>query len=189
ATAHEMIAFIASNATIPKIFRPSVIYVADKRMGLTKKVVSTTAYQPLTAHNLNRRNIFWTRPASVGIAGVPRAQLIDMDECAVFFGSVNRRFGKSFRGVRLRVPGPYGHYLKNTLMLAINTTGLKHVRFSRDKGTAKLIFDDFIATLLPRLQPAGGPRTFMRDNLNAHYSDHAHNLILNAGHRLRARTP
>ncbi|KAJ1403329.1 hypothetical protein B484DRAFT_457564 [Ochromonadaceae sp. CCMP2298] len=118
ATAHEVIAFIASNATIPKIFRPSEIYMADKRLGLTKKVVSTTAYQALTAHNLARGNLFWTQPAPVGIAGVPRAQLIDMDECAVFIDSVNSRFGKSFRGVRLRDPGPYGHYVKYTLMLA-----------------------------------------------------------------------
>jgi transposase len=100
---------------------------------------------------------------------------------------VNRAHRKSVVGVRVRDASHYSRTDKWTLMLAIDAQGLAHVRLTKDIGTTKLIFDDFIRTLLPRLPPGGPPRTFIWDNLRAHYSDTAANMIYNAGHQVVPR--
>jgi hypothetical protein len=131
ATADEVIAFIAQNAVVKRIFSRQRIYEADARLGLTKKKVSVTAYQALTPHNQARRRLFWTAPPPVGIAGVPVACLIDMDECAIHLSCVNRGYGKSVVGVRVRDARHYQRTDKWTLMLAIDAQGLTHVRLTK----------------------------------------------------------
>jgi hypothetical protein len=189
ATADEAITFIAKNSVVTKIFDRGQIYDADKRLGLTKKKCSLTAFQALTPHNLARRRLYWTAPPPVGIAGVPLASLVDMDECAIHLNCANRTHGKSVIGVRVRDAGHYQRSDKWTLILAIDAQGFTHVRLTKDVGTTKLTFDEFIRTLLPRLPAAGGPRTLIWDNLSSHYSDVAATMIYNAGHQVVPRPP
>ncbi|KAJ1421712.1 hypothetical protein B484DRAFT_332588 [Ochromonadaceae sp. CCMP2298] len=126
-SADDVIAFIAQKSVQTKLFLRQQIYEADKRLGLTRKKMSVTAFQALTPHNLARRRLYWTAPAPVGIAGVPVANLIDMDEFAIHFSCVNRAHGKSVVGVRVRDTGHYSRTDKWTLMLAIDAQGLAHV--------------------------------------------------------------
>jgi hypothetical protein len=143
--------------------------------------------QALLPQNVVRRRAFWSQVPPLGIAGVSRHELIDIDECGLFLETCNRGEGKAFKGVRVREEGPYGHSQKWTLILAIDTAGFKHVRFSPDSGTTIPIFSQYILNLLARL-PAHGPhRLFMWDNLAAHFSPMVVNAIYAAGHRIVPR--
>ncbi|KAJ1423208.1 hypothetical protein B484DRAFT_331786 [Ochromonadaceae sp. CCMP2298] len=126
-SANEVIAFIVQKSVQTKIFSRQQIYEADKRLGLTRKRTSVTAYQALTPHNLARRRLYWTAPAPVRIAGVPVASLIDMDEYAIHLSCVNRAHGKSVVGVCMRDAGHYQRTDKWTLMLAIDAQGFTHI--------------------------------------------------------------
>lgn len=187
ASADEVRAYIANNAVVQHIFSRVDISIAETRIGLTHKRASTTAYQALTPRNILRRQLFWTRPPPLGVFGVPVAQLLDMDETAIFITSANRPYGKSFSTFRVRDAGPYGHTEKWTLILAVDASGFIHHRFNPVGGTTTATFDLFIEGLLQRLPAGGGMRTLMWDNLSSHFGDVTANRILTAGHRIVAR--
>ena len=70
ADADEIRAFIYSQSQDPKIvYSREDITKAGNAMGLTRKRSSTTAYQALTPQNIHRREVFWTNPYPIGIAG------------------------------------------------------------------------------------------------------------------------
>jgi hypothetical protein len=187
AQADEVRAYIAEHATVPRIFSRGDISLVEKRIGLTRKKASTTAYQALTPRNIARRQLFWTRPPPLGVFGVPVAQLLDMDETAIFITSANRAYGKSFSAFRVRDASPYGHTEKWTLILAIDAQGFIHHMFNPVGGTSTATFDLFIEGLLQRLPAGGGMRTLMWDNLSSHFGDMTANRIITAGHRIVAR--
>mmetsp|Transcript_3698 Transcript_3698/g.8392 ORF Transcript_3698/g.8392 Transcript_3698/m.8392 type:complete len:276 (+) Transcript_3698:488-1315(+) len=192
ATADEVSAFVAANVSPTIVFSRWHIYNADERLGLTSKRVSITASQAFTFEAQTRRRLFWTAPMPLGIFGVPLAELIDMDECALYVETVSRPTGKAYKGVRIRDSGPYKVGEKWTLILAVDAQGLIHAKFMRCPGTTKATFDDFIRTLLARLailQPHRPRRTFMWDNLSSHYSDTAHHMIFAAGSQAIPRPP
>ena len=62
AKADEIIAFIARNNSTGYIYSRVEITRAEKRLGFTRKVGSTTAWQALTPANVHRRQNFWTIP-------------------------------------------------------------------------------------------------------------------------------
>ncbi len=92
------------------LFSRQDISLAETIIQLTPKVVSTTALQAFEPHQQMRQQLFWTRGPPVGVWTVPVNDLVDLDECGFGFGVVNRTKGKSFNGVIIRNPGPYGHF-------------------------------------------------------------------------------
>jgi hypothetical protein len=58
--------------------------------------------------NVRKREIYWTMPYPLGIAGIRRRNIIDMDECGVYCKDADRRGGKAYVGVWVREPGLYG---------------------------------------------------------------------------------
>ncbi|KAJ1423016.1 hypothetical protein B484DRAFT_398828, partial [Ochromonadaceae sp. CCMP2298] len=131
ATADEVSAFVAANVSPTIVFSRWHIYNADERLGLTSKRVSITASQAFTFEAQTRRRLFWTAPMPLGIFGVPLAELIDMDECALYVETVSRPTGKAYKGVRIRDSGPYKVGEKWTLILAVDAQGLIHAKFMR----------------------------------------------------------
>jgi hypothetical protein len=85
--------------------------------------------------NLNKRHLFWTTPYPTGLFQVPRSQIIDVDECALYIQTANRKYGKPPSDVRVREPGPFKGYEKLTVICAIAPNGFKHIRISEDPGT------------------------------------------------------
>jgi len=131
AEAEEVAAFIAQNSANPVLYSRQDISRREIELGLTRKKGSTTAFQALTPYNLERRRQFWNSPFPIGVRGVPRQDLFDIDEAGLWLEKKNRAYGKSIPGVRVRAPGVYGHGEKWTLILAINCAGHKYFFFDK----------------------------------------------------------
>jgi len=71
------------------------------------KVTSTVAYQAFTERNLTCRRLFWTMPWLIGIHGIPRRLLIDVDEFGLHLNDANRKYGSAPQGLQIRKPGNY----------------------------------------------------------------------------------
>lgn len=118
-----------------------------------------------------------------------RAQLIDIDECGIYLKSANRKRGKAFKSVRVRAPGPYGHDIKWTLILAIDTNGYVNHEFEPRAGTSSETFAAFITDTAAQLPPGGHQRTFMWDNLTSHKTAETYLAVQQSGHRSLDRPP
>jgi DDE superfamily endonuclease len=187
ATADEMIRFLFDNNNQnPRLYSRKDIYVTDKILHLTRKRSSTTAHQALLPQNVARRQFFWLQ-----MRNVSRHVLIDIDECGIFLNSCNRSTGVAFSGVRVREEGPYGHDVKFTLIMAIDTSGFKHATFTQIVGTDAVTFYNFVLGILARLAQVVPfqPKMFMWDNLSSHLSPPLINAIYNAGHSIMNRPP
>ena len=88
-------------------YAPSQISQCEKRIGLTRKVGSTTAYQALLLRNKRKRWAYWNLPYPFGIADIRRQDLIDLDECGVELSTANRDIGKAYIGKRVNQAGLY----------------------------------------------------------------------------------
>lgn len=121
---HETNAFLWNSSPDPpgqrRLYSPSQISEAEDRLGLSMKVSSTTARQALLPINIQKRWNFWNLPYPLGIADINTADLIDLDEAAIFLETTNRKRGKSTIGTRCREVGNYGHSTKYTLTMAIS---------------------------------------------------------------------
>ena len=111
-TATEIIAFMARTsprAHITGLYNASAVSRAEAKLGLTRKKGSTTAYKAFTPANIIRRRLYWTEGWPYGVAGIPRRDLIDIDEAAFTLEQLaNRTYGKSPARFRVRAPGHYG---------------------------------------------------------------------------------
>ena len=96
----EVAAFIAEHTG--NIYKRNQISRRKKELGITRKRSSTEANQAFLPRNVLRRERFWTLPPPVGVAGVSRRFLIDIDECGLELDSTNRTHGSTFSGVRVR---------------------------------------------------------------------------------------
>jgi hypothetical protein len=103
ASLDEVRRFIYENSSNPIIFSRSDISLHETFLDVTTKVASTTAMQALLPHNVRRRNRFWNLPPPHGIRGVPRNDLIDIDECAIFLTRVNRGSSSSSSSIIVAV--------------------------------------------------------------------------------------
>ena len=113
ATADEVRAHVFRTVEPAKVLSRRQVYtIESEHLGLTRKRGSTTAFNALLPINLNKRRLFWTTPYPTGLFQVPRSQIIDVDECALYIQTANRSYGKAPSGVRVREPGPFKEYEK-----------------------------------------------------------------------------
>jgi len=176
-----------------RFYSPSQISEAEKRMGLTTKRGSTTAYQALLPINRQKRWIYWNMPYPFGIANIRRRDIFDLDECGVFVETASRGIGKSYIGLRVGQAGPYSKGEKWNLLLGISgdENGHRWRDIWLEGGTTNEKMINFIATILNDIGP-GTPerrRCFTMDNLNSHHCTQVSAMIYAAGHRLVFRAP
>lgn len=173
ATAAEVNAFLyrANYGSLVFHFKSSSqITEAEKRIGLTRKRGSTTAYQALLPINKDKRRIFWNLPYPFGIADIRRMDMIDLDECGTEVQSADRHIGKAYIGKRVQQSGPYQKSTKYNLLLAISGDGNNNWRW-RDiwtgEGTTGQRMIDFIQSILNAIGPGTPQRRycFIMDNL------------------------
>ena len=160
----------------------------EDRIGLSRKVGSTTAYQAFLPINLAKREIYWTMDYPAGITDIERRDIIDVDEAGIFLKIANRKYGKVSVGSRVRMGGQYGHSLKYTMTIVISGSehGERWMDFEQKAGTDIASFYDFIVPILDDIGP-GTPqrgRYFTMDNLLAHKHPVVVQAILAAGHRV-----
>lgn len=173
-----------------RLYSPSQITEAEDRLGLSRKVPSVTAFQALLPRNLAWRHDYWNMPYPLGIQGIPKDDIIDVDEAAIFLEMCVRSFAKVYIGKRSRLIGHYGHSRKYTLVMAISggPNGERWVEFVERPGTSITDFANFINQVLTSL-PAGTCKTFIMDNLTSHTNQLIRQLIHAAGHRVVFRAP
>ena len=188
AQADEVRRFIfENNLENPVIYSRVDITNVEKLLDMTRVRGSTTAHQALLPHNLLRRFMFWNRPPPVGVFGVNRNRLVDIDECGIFLTTANRNYGKCYKGLRVRESGPYGYDEKWTLILGVMADGFRHAWFRRVGGTNAIDFHRFVQEVIARLNRPDA--LFMWDNLTSHFSAPLILDIYQAGCELVPRAP
>ena len=95
-----------------------------KELGLVRKVGSTEARQASLPINLFKREQFWQMPPPFGVNGCERRRLIDIDKCGIELNRTNRKYGRTYSGIRVVKPGHYSCDTKLTLLLAVEAGDL-----------------------------------------------------------------
>ena len=179
-------------------YHPSQISRAEQMIGLSRKRGSTTAYQAYFPINLRKRWVYWNLAFPLGIGGIPRSRIIDLDECGLFVETANRPHGKSSIGFRVREEGPYSKSEKWTLMLAIcgedgtmNEPSRRWADVWTEGGTTIARMLDFMQHLLDAIGPATHDNfyVFTMDNLNSHKNVQVVGMIYLYGHGVVFRAP
>ena len=173
ATAAEVNAFLyrANYGNLHfRFYSSAQITEAEKRIHLTRKKGSTTAYQALLPINIQKRWAFWNLPYPYGIADIRRQDIIDLDECGVEVMSGDRSWGKAYVGKRVGQPGAYGKDTKINLLLAISGDGTNPSRWREywtGEGTTGVRMINFIRTIINQIGPGTANRRycFIMDNL------------------------
>ena len=172
----------------------SQLHRAEELLGLKRKAASTTADLAYTPGNLRKRELYWTMPPPLGMAGVPIADIIDIDEAGFKLEHTNRKFGKTVTALRCTDEGVYNHGKKINLLLAISGDPIHNMRWHEmwlEGGTTIVRFQAFIQRILNDLATNFPGRSFVftMDNLNVHKNPLILNAIHNAGHRYVFRSP
>lgn len=188
AQAAEIIAFIARESSDGALFTPSQVSRREKELGYTRKRGSTLANQALTPANIQKHQFYWSLPYPGGVVGIPRIQLIDIDEFGIWIEKANRVYGKVLVGRDLRENGKYGHGQKWTCKIGVKPGGQRWFEMSRDAGTTVESFDSFVFSIVSTL-PAAPQCTLLWDNLRSHHSVEVANTVRVSGHRILARPP
>lgn len=194
ATLKEIAAFLYTNTG--NLYSDQLISRRLKDLDVTRKKASTEAYQAFSPQALLRLQLFFTRPPPLGVYGVRRRKLIDMDEFGVAIQDCNRSPGFSHRSLRIRKPGHYCRDTKITVIMAIEPGNpelpahvdgsvenpRRRIRVRPYSGTTAADFASFCDQVCSELEQypaslAGQPgfqpdmdRVFMWDNLRSHLS-------------------
>jgi hypothetical protein len=182
----EIAAFIYDSGG--KIYERSQISKRLKELKMTKKKGSTEAYQAFTERNILKCRRFWSHPPPLGVVGIPRSRLIDVDECGFDISQTNRTSGHGHTTIRLRKPGHYSRDTKLTIIMAVeagdptippNVYGStahprRWIRIDQDAGTSAVEFANFCDMVCSQIEgqplPNNGDahRYFIWDNLTSH---------------------
>jgi hypothetical protein len=182
-----------------RFYSHSQLSLAESRIGLSRKKMSTTAYRAFLVENLLKRWIYWTQAYPMGIAGIPCANVIDIDECGIFLKTADRGHGKSYVGLRVN---SMGHYSRNetkwTMMMGIcgedgnqGNPSRRWVETWNDGGTTIVRVYDFVQDILNDIGMATPNNfyVFTMDNLNSHRNVAVITLIHTYGHGVVFRAP
>ena len=180
-----------------RFYSGSQIKEAEDRLGFSRKVGSTTAYQALLPINLAKRQAYWNRQYPFGMADIRRQDIIDLDEAGVFVESADRKYGNCEVGRRVKQAGPYTKGVKLNILMAISgdPNGINDRRHWEhtwtDGGTTNERFIDFMEYLMNSLPHGDEGRRFCitMDNLNAHLNGQVLALIADRGHKICFRAP
>ena len=207
ATYIECSAFVCNEASTAHIFPEWAVGNALRGLGYTMKVSSTVAHQAFLPRNVIRRNRFWSQPYPVGVRGLRRCRLIDIDEFGLHLNNANKKYGSSPKVLRIRKPGNCDRgTFKLTIILAIEAGDpaiadglLGSVTKSRVwalirniAGTSAVAYTSFVERVLGAYTPvgnAGHKRCIIHDNYSAHKSATVYGAVHRMGHRVLCRPP
>ena len=172
-----------------------VISKRMKELDITRVKVSTEAYQAFLPANLRKEALFWSEPPPVGVVGVRRRQMINVDEFGMELNRTNRKYGWSINFIRIRTCGHYQRTTKLTVLLGIEAgderlpahqTGsienpARWIQVLRGTGTTAEVFAHFMQTIVDSVEersvtlreldlPYENERYVLWDNLNSHNS-------------------
>jgi hypothetical protein len=183
-----------------RFYTASQISAAEALIGMTrKKGGSSVAWQAFLPANIRKRWIYWNLPYPMGIADIRREQMIDLDECGIYFATAERTMGKAYIGVRVREPGPYSRTEKWNLLMAISGAAVENGGLAARRwrnlwlegGTTIERMVSFLQEILDDIGHAndGNFFVFTMDNLNSHKNAAVVTLIHSYGHGVAYRAP
>lgn len=150
---------------------------------MTRKVLERTSQNA----DPGARLAYFALPPPNGVLGVPRAELVDVDETGVWMMVCRRRYGHVESGKNAATHAPYNEGKKYSVILAIDITGVKGYYINDLPGTSNETFFHFAAALLGALEDR--PRTILLDNLSSHKWAPTKQILREAGHRIVYRPP
>jgi hypothetical protein len=132
-----------------------------KELNISKKVVSTEAYQAFPPINLFKVELFWTHPPPLGVRTIPRGKFIEVDEFGVELNHYNRTRGWAIKYFQIGKAGHYSWTQKLTVLIGIepgdprlpaNIPGSiknpgRWIRIVQGTGTTIQVFDEFIKSI------------------------------------------
>ena len=138
----EVRAFIYNrNPNLEKEHSPSQLSRAEKRLGLSLKVGSTTSKLAYLDINLLKREDYWFNNYPFGIANINTEDIIDIDEAQFKLTSQDRKYGKAATNKRVDSKGMYKKGASAvTLILGISASEHNQFSFAQqcDEGTTDL---------------------------------------------------
>jgi hypothetical protein len=187
ASADACSAYIINNGGA--VYTPQQITTRLKELELNRKRASTEAYDAYSPNSLLRARLFWTQPPPLGVVGVNRRMLIDVDECSVTLESVEDKYGRAHPTARVRKLGHYTRGVRVNVLMAVEAGDprlpplvdgstmkpRRWVSVTEDNCTA-FVYADFIDSICRDLEVSPAPgdiddyRIFMWDNLTAHHA-------------------
>ncbi len=196
ATIHEIRAFLFNlrQNEVP-LYSISQICRAEKLLGLSNKVGSTTCVRAYLPINLAKRQMYFSRGEPFGILNTPIQDVLDLDEMGVKVESGNRKYGKSTTFLRVDNDGAYNRDKKHNLLMcaAGDNTLVTRSWFEMWEGEGLTIFRfyNFIERIILSLAQTYPGRSFCftMDNLNIHHNPLVLQLITESGHRYVFRAP
>ena len=180
----EICAYIYNNGG--GLYTRDQVYRRLKELGVVRKQSSIEAFAAFTPRNLLKARLFWQMPPPLGIHGILRRQLIDIDETRFALHTVRNKKGWGIKCTRVRDIGEYRRgQLSLNLIIAIEPGNpripcdelgsLKHPRrwFKiTTRNCDQVMFANFIDGICTDIEtsPCVGDeeRIFMFDNLAAH---------------------
>jgi hypothetical protein len=184
AQADEIATFIVNNGG--GLYDRQTIQERLSELDFTRTRSSTEAYQALLPHNIAREQQFLTLPPPLGVAGIQRRKLKDLDECSIYMEQCNPIYGYSHKMIRIRKAGHYVKGKKITIICAVepgdptlqaNVDGSvenprRYWKIYREGGTTQVRFAAFVDHVLQQLELSGlqndNDRILMWDNLQSH---------------------
>ena len=193
-TADEIALFIYTNGGA--MYSRQQIYKRLHELQVTRKRASVETYDAYTPLNLVKAFLYWTQGPRVGILGVDRKRMIDIDECHFTLKSIGKTYGYAAKPCRVR---DLGHFKKGrgsiNLIIAIepgDPTLPDHVlgsvsrprrwfRITRNTNVDQHIFANFIDEICTSIEtnpkPVDNERFFLWDNLTAHGTALVYNTL------------
>jgi hypothetical protein len=95
----ECAAYILNNGG--GLHSTSTIRRRMQELRLTRKRASIEAFQAFLPRNILRRDQFFGLPPPLGVNGIERRRLIDVDECLISTEQTNRRSGRAHSTIRV----------------------------------------------------------------------------------------
>jgi hypothetical protein len=87
-----------------------------QELRLTRKRASIEAFQVFLPRNILKRDQFFGLLPPLGVNGIERRRLIDVDECLISIEQTNRRSGRAHTTIQVQKPG---HYVKGKKLTVI----------------------------------------------------------------------
>ena len=180
----EIAAFIFANGG--RIYSRRDISRRCRELQLTTKRASLEAANAYTLRNSLRTQQFWTMGPRVGVYGVPRHRLIDIDEASFCLKKIEKRYGRAYSSCRVRDTANYTRMGgRINLLLAVepgdpnipaNQIGsIEHPRTWYkivDGNVDQFLYAEFIDQICSDIEqnplPSDNERYFLWDNLALH---------------------
>ena len=176
----EIATFIVNNGG--DVYSRQIVQSRLDELNMTRKKASTEAYQAFLPHNIAREERFWSQGPPLGVNGVLRRMLLDLDECGISLDQCNRKSGFAHKSVRIRDAGHYTRGKKLTVIAAVERgdptlpphmdgsveNPRRYWKITEEAGTTQAMFADFVDEVCTHLETSGlqndNDRIFMLDN-------------------------